>query len=153
MKKQYLVSGYVNLSTCSQQRVHRVANGLFPGLILNPQQLTRPLVVVVVRAGDVLPRVGCWQLRRKLGMCLSNGLCNILIGDETTGDEESFSTRLCHLNGLDVGQGHISYINIQVAIEAGLLILQVPLHKVLGPLVGSVDGVQGVKVVHNGAQD
>lgn len=86
-------------------------------------------------------------------MCLTDCLCNILVGNKATGDEETFPTGISHLDGLDVGQGHIPHINIQVAVETGLLVFEVTLHIVLGPLVGGVDCVQGVEVVHDRTED
>ena len=82
-------------------------------------------------------------------MRLTDGVCDILVGNKPIRDEEPLSSRICHLDGLDVGQGYIPHVDIQVAVGAGLLVLDVALHKVLGSFARGVDGVQGVQVVHD----
>lgn len=86
-------------------------------------------------------------------MGLSDRICDFLVVDKPSSHEESLPTSFCHLDGLDVGQGDITDIDIEVAVSSGWLVLGGALGEVPESLVRGVDGVQGVQVAHNRAED
>ena len=86
-------------------------------------------------------------------MRFANAVYNILVREITVGDKESLVTGFRHFDGFNVSQGNVADIDVEEGARRRQLVLGVALDEVLEPLVGCVDSVEGVQVMHDRTED
>lgn len=69
------------------------------------------------------------------------------------GDEEALARGLGDLDGPYVSEGDVAHLDPEVGPGVGDLVLAFALDEVAGSLVGGVEAVEGVEVVHDGTDD
>lgn len=137
------------------QRLGRVDNGLFQAAELQAQDVSRALVIIaenLVGAGAALD-IWAWELLLVLWEVFPDDLDNLLVGEIAGHDEEALVSSLGHLDSLDVCQGKVADVDPQEDASLGDLILKLAKHGITDALVGSVEGVQRVQIVHDGTED
>ena len=84
---------------------------------------------------------------------LADDLADRFVAELACGSEEAQPSSFRDLDGLDVREGDVSHVNPEVDSRVGDLLLALALQEVPGALVGGVQGIKRIEIVHDGADD
>ena len=84
---------------------------------------------------------------------LSNDVGDLLVAESAGGGEEPLAGGGGCLDSLDVGEGEVAHVNPEVRARVGDLVFGLALEDIARALVGGVQGVEGVEVVHDRPDD
>jgi hypothetical protein len=154
----YSISGPRSYSSTNRlQALDRILDALLQAPILDTQHVDRALVVELVHA--FLGVIAAGRLLRRqtllvLRVVLADNLRNLLVGEVARGDEEALVGRsLALFDGRDVAGREVAYVDPEVGAGGGDFVFGFAEHDVADALVGGVEAVERVQVVHDGTQD
>lgn len=145
-----------NLSTNCLQTLDRVGNALLQRSELDTEHVNRALVVELVHT--ICRVIAARRARRRqdilvLRVLLLDGLGDLPIGKVASGDEEALVGSPLLLNSRHMALGEVAHVDPDENSRLGDLVLGLALDQIAHTLVGGVESVQAVEVVHDGAQD
>lgn len=133
------------------ERLDSIHHRLLERPELDSENLDGSAVIVFVNSVlRILPSLDVFrrQFRIKVRVSLSDDLDNFLIAKITSGDEEALTGCGGNFNCLDMGQSQVSDIYPNVYAGRWNFILALAQDDIPDPLVGGVEGIQGVEIMH-----
>lgn len=144
---------FATLQTLRLERFDRLDNALLQALVLQAQNIDRALVVIRVQAlvrcplGVVATRCRVARQVFVLREVLLDDLCDLLVREIASGNEEPLVCGIRLLERVDVGLSNIGNRHPKMHSASGDLVLELALASIANALIGCVEIVEAVKGV------